>query len=778
MASSLAAAIALYCLAQSSGQSAPEIMTPVAPSKSEAVPDEGLWLVNLARHQGHLVGRTDPRSASLHVLALLEGAVTVNPNCADAYYWMYDLLGRLERQEAATNALTRYVRLRPEDDAARLKLIDLQIEGLQTAESRASFIRGMLKDGGLSRVCESDLRRRLASHHFERRETREAEREVEDALRLNPFSQEARELAYEIFGETEPGLQRVELALQLIGTNPTQTNLIWDLAEFLDQISLHRQAQEWYQRAIEIHRASSKTPVPASYWHRVAISYMHSGDFEQARKSADAALAADPSLHVARLLRGNALSRISQEQSAASDLDAVEKAYAAVMGEVREKKQSDRAAEIAWFYCYYRPDKDKSLEFSKIAMEDPQHGSLARLAHGYALRMNGKTDDAIKVLEPLSEVDQMAALELARACLERDDKSRALTVLHKGATIQYSGIAYNMIRDLLAKYGEVPPEAPPHPKIASAVEKFDRRIFDFPKRPESFLKFALRAEQSSLPAGPIEVTLRLENIGPFAITLGDGYLCRPLATLSARIGDERDADFPNYLQVMLNAKSILNPGDSLEKTIAIDVGGLREFLLQSVDRAQTIRITGWFDPVLESGKLVSGPGTIAAPTLEITRAALDLSPRGMGRVLDEAVSGDVPTRCRMADALGAILATVEAAKSRNATPPVVDADAIRATMAKLLADGDWRVRTHAIAASGWSRLDHRLTAAAAEGVRHPHPVVRMLSVRLFADQQGETFRPVAEAMARGDSDRMVRMMARSFIRPIGSSAKSSTDDEQ
>ena len=103
---------------QAAGPALPETQVEAQPVETE--PGIGLWLVNLARHQGHLVGRTDPRRASLHVLALLRAAITASPDCAEAHYWLYDLEQRMGREAEARRALARYVRLRPDDDSAQL----------------------------------------------------------------------------------------------------------------------------------------------------------------------------------------------------------------------------------------------------------------------------------------------------------------------------------------------------------------------------------------------------------------------------------------------------------------------------------------------------------------------------------------------------------------------------------------------------------------------------------------------------------------------------------
>jgi tetratricopeptide (TPR) repeat protein len=277
------------------------------------------WLLNLARHQGHLVGRSNPRSASLHVLALLEAATEASPDCTEAYYWLYDLYHRMGRSDAARTALAAYATAAPDDEAAAIRLLEIDLDALQTAEARIDHLKAILARPKLPRIFESEAHRLLAKLHYERRDNQAAGKEIEKALQLNAMNVPARELAYEMFGETEPALQRVEMALQMIAINPSQANVVWDLAEFLDRLSLHHQAQEWYNRAILLHKRAKVGPVPAQFWHRLAVSYMSSGDLSKAKEAASNALEADPNLRVARLLRANVLTKLNEEAAAAQD---------------------------------------------------------------------------------------------------------------------------------------------------------------------------------------------------------------------------------------------------------------------------------------------------------------------------------------------------------------------------------------------------------------------------------------------------------------------------
>ncbi|MCG8407944.1 MAG: tetratricopeptide repeat protein [Phycisphaerales bacterium] len=731
-----------------------------------AGPDMGPWLTHLARHQGHLAGRLDPRRASLHVMALLKAAIDTSPEDAEAYYWLYDLEHRLGRQDAAFDALARYVGLRPDDDFAGIRYFELGLEERQTTEARTEFVKAQLQREQRSRALESELHRWLAHHFYERRENESAAREVEQALRLNPLNVSARELAYEMFNATEPDLQRVEMALQLISINPSQANLVWDLAEFLDQLSLHRRAQAWYTRAIDLHRRADAGPIPAEFQHKLAVSYVNSKDFEQAVKAADKALAVAPRLHVTRLLRMHALTKLGHTHEAGTDLEDVAKAYASRIEDVKTDKNFDEAAEIAWFYAYHKPDPARALTLSEIAMSDAQPSSLAQVAHGFALRLNGRTDEAIQALKPLAGSDQLAAYELGRLQLDRGEKVAALTTLSRATELQYSGIAYDLICELLVEHGEPLPQPPLHRNVIAALDKFQWDVLDYHHRPNEFLQFTVAFEQNPQPAvGPVNVRFRLKNIGPFPITFGEGFMARPLIALSAKVGSQVLENHDNYLQVMMNSRTMLLPGEVMEKTVGIDVGPLRDRLIRTITEPMPIEITAMFDPVYGKEGLVAGLGTIRTGPYKTTRLPLDVSTEGITAILNRAGSPDLQQRIVAAQQIGAILASLSAgvpARIREAIP----VDRLNAALSTLLSDHAWQVVAHALCASGWSPLDDRVVMAASQHVRKQQPVARLMAIQLFAEQHGDRFKPVLEQVSQSDPIPYIRLMASSYLPPI------------
>lgn len=723
----------------------------------------GQWLVDLARHQGYLKGRADARSNALHVLALLRAAARVAPDCADAHKWLYDIEQRMDRPKRAEAALADYVRLRKDDDAAAIALFRMRIEGLQTTEQRADLAETELKRKGLSRPYQSELHFWLARHHFERGERDQAAKHVERALLMNPMNIQARELAYSLFGETQPELQRVEMALQLIAANPSQANLIWDLAQYLDSLGMHKRAQEWYNRAIEIHGRANSEPVPADYWQRLAESYLASKDYKEAIDAAAEAIQLDNSVTAARLLRACAYRETGDSAKADADLNAVADFYRKQIDEVRKDKQTEQAAEIAWFFSLFQKDEKIANDMSELAMMPFHPSPMAQIARGYALSLAGKPTEAIDTLKPLVDSDAFAAYEFARLQIERGNQDDAMKALSHAATLETTGLAHHMVVALINQQkGEIP-SRPIDAKITAALDKFRRDVFDYHKRPGDFLRFTIKPAANMFePSAPIRATFRMENIGPFPITFGEGFMARPLVAVTAKVDGDSGKTFDNYLTVLMSARPTLLPGDALEETITLDIGEVRTYLTRHIDRPVPIELTAMLDPIWNDGSMHAGLGTISAGPFNCVRSPLDASPAGVDKLIARAESSDRVMRQTAADQIGALLATIEAASAKTNVPAELKSR-LDAALATLLTDSAWQVKSHALVAAGWSPLSEQTTTAAAPQVRVSEPIVKLLAVRLFAEQHGSKFRQVLEELCASDRDESVRLLAASYL---------------
>src|SRR5439155_7880075 len=117
--------------------------------------------------------RIDRRSASLDVLALLDAATEIDPDCVDAYDWLYDLQQRMNQNKQAMASLEKYCQLSPQNDAARIRLFEIGLDEQQNSEKRVKFVQTALAQGPLSLAYESELRYWLARFHYERNDAQQ-----------------------------------------------------------------------------------------------------------------------------------------------------------------------------------------------------------------------------------------------------------------------------------------------------------------------------------------------------------------------------------------------------------------------------------------------------------------------------------------------------------------------------------------------------------------------------------------------------------------------------
>ncbi len=370
----------------------------------------------------------------------------------------------------------------------------------------------------------------------------------------------------------------------------------------------------------------------------------------------------------------------------------------------------------------------------------------------------------MEVLTPLAADDQLAAVAVADMLVDKGEKGRAISLLHKAAVLQYTGIGFNIIRERLERFNEKVPEPPAHAKVVRALDKFHRDVFLYHEQPARFLTFSMRFADKKLdPVGPIRVTFRLENIGPFPITFGEGFMARSLVAVSTRVGGQDGTAYPRYLQVLMNARPVLLPGDAIEKTVNVNVGPMRNQLIRAVTRPEEVEITAMLDPVYANGELVAGLGTIKAGPVIATRPAISVEPADVARLLKQSESADASDRIQAATEMGALLA--EAQYGSVETPARrLPVDSMSTALASLLTDHDWRVRARAMEAVSWFELTGRTTNAAAQAIRkEDSEVVKMLAVSLFAEQHGEKFKAVLEQLSKTDPSANVRIMAQSYL---------------
>lgn len=757
---------AASAVGQTAGGPAASAPAAVAPARTI-----GKWLVDLGRDYP-LTPQASLRSADAELtLAFMQAAARIEPGLAEAWLWQHDLLWALHREDEATEALGRYVRLEPDDWSARVLWIAARTNGLQTVEERVRFWQEQLREPNLPGEVASDLHRRMAEYHYNRGENETAAQQIALALKAFPQNLAAQRLRLEMSADPRNPAARLELALNLVRLSPAQPLFAWDVARLLDEISLHREAQSWYQHAqLMFQLADPGRAAPGEFLLEMAASQIDAGMLDSAEKLVQQVIRTEGDGAAPRVLLGRIARLRNKPDEAKTQFAIARSAYESAWSKVKDAPDRDLAAEIAWYYCIDDPDVERAYQLATIAMQAVSPSDLARRAFGYAAAEKGVLADAQKALAPIVDADPWAACAMAIVKEKAGDANAAADLLTRVAQRHPSGQLFREAAARLTALGKPIPPTPRYENVRTVLAAFDNSLLLFPTAPKKFLDLTitpLRPASGALrPGEAVWCRFVLRNCSPFPVSVGDDLMVGPTLLVLARTTGDRERDYGALLRVPVNRRQILGPGESITVTQTLDVGPLRSTLIATPQAAQTIEITAIVSPVYssEQGAWVPRPGGFTAGPARIERPALppdDPGPDGLQGTLAAARNGDVPAREQALTRMMMWLAEQEHLRAGRLSYPTqaVNPDALRAGIQERFADPAWPVRARLAEALRWVTLDRQWAQLASGMLSDPEWLVRMLAVRLFADHQKAAFDKVAAFYARNDPEACVRTMA-------------------
>jgi tetratricopeptide (TPR) repeat protein len=769
----LLAGVSLLASAAANAQEAP----------SGAPAGMGTWLVDVGRDYALSLRHAPADADADYIIAFMRAAARVDPSLAEPHLWLFDLYQRTGQEDKARLALREYVRRDRQDLVARLQLVALEYEARQSAEDRQGFCEALLGAPDLPVEVASDLHRRLGNLLATRGDTDGARKHFQIAVDLVPGNVLARRAMLELAGEQATEGQRVEAALAALAANPWDVDSLWELSVYLDSLSMESSAWDFYARAIAAWPSVAREAPPLQLWLDYAQSLADGGQSQEALTIAKRAVLADTTSLPARWLVVELARRLGDGELAEQQNMEIESVYDQIGTQVVQLKDYDQAAQIVWYYTVVWPDPQRAEPYVALLSTSPGRTPDIRRALGYAYLAAGKYDEALIELRIMADECPWAGLGIGRALLAKGETEQAIEALRKAATLRCSGPAYQQIIALLDEQATTRPTPPDHPRVRELLEQFDRRKFDFFESPQKYLQLTAQPARQAYAVGqPMAITIRLANIGPFNVTLGDGLMVSPIVRVIVTLPSEKTYGPSGEFMLSLNRTLVLSPGQYVEVPTRLDVGPVRAQLATAPLQDSTVLVDMLLAPVqVRSDAGISWthePGGFAVAGCQIRRLALDVSTAHVESLLRVAgVPG--PDQIAAAEELAAFYG--ERARRAATGWPMADPDRLEPRMTDVLADtlrtSAWPVRCHLLEAMRWHPLAGKLAQAAADQLQAADWPVRMMAVRLFAMQHGKKFLPVLEHLSANDGDALVRDLADAVRRTFSMPATAPADEQ-
>jgi tetratricopeptide (TPR) repeat protein len=242
-------------------------------------------------------------------------------------------------------ALEQYVRLVPNDDVARLRLIEHYSAGYQTTDARLKYLRFLLDQPSVSNEIKSRCATWAAVLLGERSRQQQVEM-LARAVELDPVNIYARRLEYALLtsGGAGPAERVASLAAQL-RCNPAQVRVLASIGRELAAAGLTRESLNWMVAARNLSDRAGE-PIDADYYVEYVAQLHLGGLAAEAEQTLGQVLEQDPTNIDAWFLRLTLRRAAGLQVAYEQDMDQAKRLFAGRAGELarRVRDEGDPAA--------------------------------------------------------------------------------------------------------------------------------------------------------------------------------------------------------------------------------------------------------------------------------------------------------------------------------------------------------------------------------------------------------------------------------------------------
>ena len=498
---------------------------------------------------------------------LLDLALEQTPGDAELWRLRADLADRLGDRATQAAALRRYVDLRPDDDAVRLRLIMFELSDLETLDGRLALLE--------QRLAETDapgrtpaLTSRLASA------AAHAAREIGDDTKFVQYlrlagrggtgNADAARLTY-AFAESR-GANEEQLAaaaVNLVQSDPVGAASRRLLAARLAGLAAYDRSVEQYTVSTRVPDAPPLSPDELAGWVRALIG---AGEMDQASAQLAAYEAYAAENPEARPPLELTLLRCVLDPDGDAGRAAYERVAAALQPAV-DDGDVDAALDLAWVTALFGPDTQPVAELLRDrSTQDPRYAR----ASGFVYLREGAASWARKAFEGVAEDDPVSAYGLALISgVDEAGVARQLqTVIRRDGNTFGAALAAYALR---SEDRPILPTAGGR-SVISLMNKLPSTLwrFDVSRNPWVGVKAEMERHRM-LQLEPVAARITLQNFTDLPLPLNDsaGVGHTAFVALSLYSGGRPAGSAPTIV-VDLGRRLVLMPGERRSFEVRLD----------------------------------------------------------------------------------------------------------------------------------------------------------------------------------------------------------------
>jgi len=688
----------------------------------------------------------------------LEAATLLAGGYASAWADWFTLLlsNEIHDYEQASEALTAYSALMPEDYRVVEKWISLQLNQLQDRYGREAYLENEMK--GLRNYPEiaSDVQTQLGIMTLETGDFAKARQHFNAAFRLNRYNVNAMGRLLEML-QPDPNNLDVKKYLDtlqneailwrsFLANNPGDLSATINLIDRLQQLGAFALAQRYYDHALTLLGTAPENKETVLELFRARISFAYAaGEYDVCTELIEKLDETERQDLIVRCLYGKTLEKQGKSEEAGRLWQELhEKILPALSAEPSHDRQ---ASLFAWYYTFMQADPGRALPFAEIAYQENPESLRVQALYAYCLLLHDKTDQAAQLLQPYENAfitEPLYVLCRAAMLTAQQQYPSAWDVLHRiprRSTGVFSDSFVQLEQQLSGQISDevknADSEKPKVDLIAQTFQsEFNETDLDFILKPESFVRVSLRMSKGVYPfSDPLLATVFIANTSKSLMILGPGKWFHPVVLICGRVSPEGDAAAKSAAWLplsvrYLNNQPLLLPGRTHEIEESLNLGAIRREIDSHPQQSYQIAFKAVLNPKLEGTDYVAIPPAVETKEIVISRKGFRPDAQRMKYYENVMKDGKTDQIISATSLIAGLIEEAVLAKQKKISYAVrpIDSGSLYQALVKNLSHDDFRVRAWTAYELRRLPLDANSQAAAklVALLNDPHWFVRLM----------------------------------------------------
>jgi len=570
----------------------------------------------------------------------------------------------------------------------------------------------------------------------------------------------------------------------IVRENPLDMDAVLNLAQYAEMLQLYDVAAGTYRYAAELLQyLNPAEPLPPHIYLPWAIACYNTQDQQplcleiaehvRGRGRFDILLEAVAGRAAARAGKAEEAQRIfAQAEMKAQQLLQVSPGQA-LLDSVGGAPGANRvsATQLAWFYCFAAPDKEKALDWANKGYSAEPNTPTGGAVLAYALSMNGQLEWAKPLLESFGQ-NQIADLVQAQVLLAQGDKAGAIATLAGAVTKDPGSLAAERARAMLGEQGaQYRPPVDARAVISYLANDLQQTVIPQFAPPGQRLELQMDVRGGEFAYGtPIEGTVAVLNKALEPLVVTENGLFTGRIRVDVRVSGDLQQEISELVSQTIRTSLVVPSGRSAAATVRFSTGKLRQVLLDHPQASLDLEFTLYVDPVTSAdGSVHNRLAELEPVTVTVRRPGLDLSGQYVRNRFKSLASGQNAQKLRTAQLFAGLLKEQAVMAERGTLYrhryaewlPEFLRSALVSESGLLLGEGkeEWIVKANTMSDMLSMPIDRELATVVARNLNCPEWPVRLMAVYLLATGAGGDFEKVLDWVAQQDSNELVRSMA-------------------